>query len=152
MCSTSLLDNFTPNDRHHGAVYSGPRPDLNSSDFMTRHQPKVRIEPYAFLGADYDDFLIFNLLFKDMERPGVFVEAGGLDGVDESNTWFFEKYLNWTGLLIEPTICAVCHIPDSRLRSIAHHGAICGPSNNRARRHFNAAEMQKFCDRSFSAT
>jgi FkbM family methyltransferase len=33
---------------------------------------------------------------------GVFVEVGALDGYGASNTWFFEKERNWSGLLIEP--------------------------------------------------
>ena len=35
-------------------------------------------------------------------RGGVFVEAGANDGVSQSNTWFFEAYRGWSGLLIEP--------------------------------------------------
>lgn len=35
-------------------------------------------------------------------RNGVFIEAGGNDGYEQSNSLFFEKYLGWTGLLIEP--------------------------------------------------
>lgn len=35
-------------------------------------------------------------------KNGFYVEAGAYDGVDQSNTLFFEKKLNWTGLLIEP--------------------------------------------------
>ena len=33
---------------------------------------------------------------------GFFIECGANDGVNQSNTWYFEKYLNWNGLLIEP--------------------------------------------------
>ena len=33
---------------------------------------------------------------------GFFIECGANDGVDQSNTWYFEKYLNWNGILIEP--------------------------------------------------
>ena len=35
-------------------------------------------------------------------RNGVFVEAGGNDGVTQSNSLFFERYLGWSGLLVEP--------------------------------------------------
>jgi len=35
-------------------------------------------------------------------RGGFFVEAGANDGVSQSNTLYFEKYLRWNGLLIEP--------------------------------------------------
>lgn len=35
-------------------------------------------------------------------RRGFFVEAGANDGIRQSNTLYFEKYLGWRGLLIEP--------------------------------------------------
>lgn len=35
-------------------------------------------------------------------RNGVFVEIGAWDGVDLSNTVFFERERGWTGLLVEP--------------------------------------------------
>jgi FkbM family methyltransferase len=36
-------------------------------------------------------------------KNGVFVELGAMDGLKYSNTLFFEKELNWSGVLIEPT-------------------------------------------------
>ncbi len=33
---------------------------------------------------------------------GYFIECGANDGVNQSNTWHYEKYLNWKGILIEP--------------------------------------------------
>ena len=35
-------------------------------------------------------------------RGGIFVEAGANDGLNQSNTLYFEKYRGWTGLLVEP--------------------------------------------------
>ena len=35
-------------------------------------------------------------------RNGFYIECGANDGVNQSNTWFFEKQLAWKGLLIEP--------------------------------------------------
>jgi FkbM family methyltransferase len=35
-------------------------------------------------------------------RNGIFVEAGANDGINQSNTAYFERYLGWRGLLIEP--------------------------------------------------
>lgn len=35
-------------------------------------------------------------------RSGFFIEAGGNDGLTQSNTLYFERYLGWRGLLIEP--------------------------------------------------
>lgn len=43
-------------------------------------------------------------------KNGFFIEVGANDGVTQSNTLFYEKYLNWNGLLIEaiPTLAAKC--------------------------------------------
>ena len=35
-------------------------------------------------------------------RNGFYIECGANDGVNQSNTWYFEKKLAWHGLLIEP--------------------------------------------------
>ena len=35
-------------------------------------------------------------------KNGFFIECGANDGVNQSNTWYFEKKLNWRGILIEP--------------------------------------------------
>ncbi len=35
-------------------------------------------------------------------KNGFYIECGANDGVNQSNTWYFEKSLNWRGILIEP--------------------------------------------------
>ena len=35
-------------------------------------------------------------------KNGFYIEIGAFDGLNQSNTWFYEKELNWSGLLIEP--------------------------------------------------
>ena len=47
------------------------------------------------------DVWLNNNIFKN-KKNGVFVEVGAFDGVGGSNTYFFEKELNWSGILIEP--------------------------------------------------
>ena len=47
------------------------------------------------------DLIIDSQIFKE-KRNGVFVEVGALDGFGASNTYFFEKERDWSGLLIEP--------------------------------------------------
>lgn len=36
------------------------------------------------------------------KKHGVFVEAGANDGITQSNTFYFEQYFGWRGLLVEP--------------------------------------------------
>jgi FkbM family methyltransferase len=47
------------------------------------------------------DKILNELLFKN-NKNGVFVDVGAHDGVNLSNTLFFEQSLGWTGLCIEP--------------------------------------------------
>jgi len=47
------------------------------------------------------DIILDERIFK-AKRNGVFVEVGALDGFGASNTYFFEKERDWSGLLIEP--------------------------------------------------
>ena len=35
-------------------------------------------------------------------KNGFYIECGANDGVNQSNTWYFEKKLGWKGVLIEP--------------------------------------------------
>lgn len=47
------------------------------------------------------DKILDSQVFKE-KTNGVFVEVGALDGFGASNTYFFEKERNWSGILIEP--------------------------------------------------
>lgn len=47
------------------------------------------------------DEILYNRYFKDLTN-GVFVDIGAHDGITGSNTLFYEKHLNWTGICIEP--------------------------------------------------
>ena len=35
-------------------------------------------------------------------KNGFYIDCGANDGVNQSTTWYFEKYLKWHGILIEP--------------------------------------------------
>jgi FkbM family methyltransferase len=56
-------------------------------------------------------------------RGGIFVEAGANDGLSQSNTAYFERYLGWNGLLVEPIpqLAARCRAnrPDSVVEEYA---------------------------------
>jgi len=48
------------------------------------------------------DFILDMNVFRGKQN-GVFVDVGAYDGIDISNTYHFEKDLNWTGICIEPS-------------------------------------------------
>jgi len=50
-----------------------------------------------------EDLLLYKLCFQYLKYPGIYLEAGALDGLKYSNSYFFEKCFNWTGILIEPS-------------------------------------------------
>jgi FkbM family methyltransferase len=54
-----------------------------------------------FFSQQNEDKILFEkyLNYKD----GFFIELGAMNGVTFSNTLFFERELNWNGILIEPT-------------------------------------------------
>jgi hypothetical protein len=40
--------------------------------------------------------------FFNNKKDGIFVDIGAHDGISYSNTYFFEKHLEWQGICIEP--------------------------------------------------
>ena len=57
-------------------------------------------------------------------RRGIFVEAGANDGLNQSNTAYFERYLGWRGLLVEPVPELAEKCRENRRRSIVHQCAL----------------------------
>lgn len=59
----------------------------------------------------------------DLER-GFFVEAGANDGIEQSNTLYFERHRGWRGLLVEPlpALAAACRL--NRPRCIVEQAAL----------------------------
>ena len=49
------------------------------------------------------DKFINEVVFQN-KRNGFFVEIGSLDGIIFSNSFIFEKYLDWNGICIEPDV------------------------------------------------
>lgn len=47
------------------------------------------------------DWFVDQVLMRE-GRNGVFVDVGGFDGVEGSNSLFFELFRGWTGVLVEP--------------------------------------------------
>jgi FkbM family methyltransferase len=57
-------------------------------------------------------------------RNGFFIEAGGNDGISQSNTLYFEKYKNWKGLLIEPILALATACRANRPKCIVENYAL----------------------------
>ena len=62
---------------------------------------------------------------------GFFVEAGGQDGVFQSNTLVAEKFYGWHGLLIEPSKSLIPWCKRIRTSSRCIHGALVGENGPR---------------------
>ena len=56
---------------------------------------------YTFYGQGGADKILFEQ-YNINYRNGTFIEVGGYTGISLSNTYFYEKELNWSGVLIEP--------------------------------------------------
>ena len=63
------------------------------------------------------------------ERGGFFVEMGARDGLDDSNTKFFEETLGWRGLLVEARPAFAEPLSWNRPRAYVLHGAIARHTN-----------------------
>ena len=64
-------------------------------------------ERYFKLNKDFfsqsgQDKCIKNYFFKNLKK-GFFVEIGAFDGIDGSNCFYFEKFMDWNGIAIEPS-------------------------------------------------
>jgi FkbM family methyltransferase len=57
------------------------------------------LRPKRSFGLNALDLRLLEFLNR---RNGFFIEAGANDGLNQSNTAYFERYLGWRGLLIEP--------------------------------------------------
>jgi len=58
-------------------------------------------------------------MFLDMEifhgkRNGTFLDVGAYDGIDISNTYYFEKQLGWTRICIEPNAVTFKKLENNR--------------------------------------
>jgi len=55
-----------------------------------------------FRNFNADNKLDLKMLKYINYENGFFIECGANDGINQSNTWYYEKKLNWRGVLIEP--------------------------------------------------
>jgi FkbM family methyltransferase len=66
-------------------------------------------------------------LQQHLPSRGFFVEAGALDGVYESNTYFLEAFCGWRGILVEPSPAMFSRLAVNRPSAKAYHCALVAP-------------------------
>lgn len=88
------------------------------------------------LGSDRYSYLALNDLDRKLRRyldyrDGFFIEAGANDGLSQSNTYWFEKFRGWRGLLIEgiPELAQACR--RNRPRAMVCNAALVGDEATR---------------------
>jgi FkbM family methyltransferase len=57
---------------------------------------------FKFYSQAKQDKFIFEIIMRQKKNSGFFIEIGAYDGVTFSNSYFFEKSLNWNGICVEP--------------------------------------------------
>jgi FkbM family methyltransferase len=66
-----------------------------------------------FFSRSGEDQFLFERFFRG-KRAGTFVEVGAYDGEQASNSLFFERFLGWRGLCIEPQPAAFAQLVKRR--------------------------------------
>lgn len=79
-----------------------------------------------FVNPQVDEYL--HKTFFNEVRGGICIEAGAYDGVADSNTFFFEKHLDWTAVNIEPSPTLFQELVKNRPNCVNLHNAITSQS------------------------
>lgn len=102
--------------------------DLDLNQFRLKIGPQLTVTldvgKKEFAHSQYGQDLWVDAVLFDRKEKGFFIEAGALDGVSDSNTYFFEKVRNWKGLLVEPTRNFRDKIRRNRKRSVLYQGCL----------------------------
>lgn len=75
------------------------------------------------------DKILNEMIFKNM-RNGFFVDVGAHDGINYSNTYFYEKELDWKGICIEPYPKIFNKLKENR-KCICIEAAICNETSEK---------------------
>jgi FkbM family methyltransferase len=70
-----------------------------------------------YYGRHVQDKFLHEKIFGDLQH-GFFIDLGAYDGVESSNTLFFEESLGWSGICVEP-------LPHIFLKLLANRKAAC---------------------------
>ena len=80
-----------------------------------------------FKAQRQQDVFIYDSHFRrrpDLVNRGTFVEFGARDGVQDSNSYFFEKEMGWRGVLVEADYRGYSRLLDSRPDAVNVYGAV----------------------------
>ena len=87
----------------------------SSHEFTHDLNPRITIGRAVYFANAFLDLLLYDFFFsRARDKVGFYVDIGAADGVDASNTAFFDYCLGWRGLLVEGSICADCRLPVDR--------------------------------------
>ena len=81
-------------------------------------EKKLGLHARYFSQAGQDRYLDERIFLN--KRNGTFVEIGGYDGWTGSNCVFFEKVLDWTGLVVEASPRLARQIGETRSAAVVH--------------------------------
>jgi FkbM family methyltransferase len=62
----------------------------------------MQIEKNSMYHSQYKQDQTLNELFFKNKKNGFFIDIGAYDGINLSNSYFFEKSLDWDGICVEP--------------------------------------------------
>lgn len=83
-----------------GYLFFNHDPDLSAKDIYQKVFSAQRFS-HGYQSQVGQDLFLNKWFFKN-RGPGFFVDVGAFDGISGSNTYYFEKYLNWHGIAFEP--------------------------------------------------
>jgi FkbM family methyltransferase len=115
---------------------------------------KWRRTLFELAGSDrYSHFAINNLDYKLAThipyRDGVFIEAGANDGLTQSNTYWFERFRGWRGILIEPIPAMAAACLRNRPRATVINSALVSTEETKSVR-MQTARLMAFVSKSFA--
>lgn len=82
------------------AVYSVLHPGVTVWNPTAAEMADIRSQ--GFRGQAGQDYFLFKRYFEKLGRPGVYVDVGANEPVDNSNTCYFDCVLGWRGVAVEP--------------------------------------------------
>ena len=103
--------------------------------FLTNHtkKKKLRAKPAKYHAQHGQDYYVDKLFLDKKLKKGTFVEVGALRGKEYSNTWYFEKAYDWTGILIEAEEKYYNELKKNRPLSKVYKKAACGTGVERVK-------------------